>query len=134
MSMNVLFMMYFCLRIGRPPVSTSTITLFPNTTLFRSQALNFTGADRGRVLYQFALWTVASYDPCSQRRLAAVPASSYDERLHEWRVREALSRSDWPEALKENRAQGDEQRKDSPWPDFEGDREDAVLGKRGAER
>ena len=37
-----------------------------------------------------ALWTVASYEPDSARRLAAVPESSYDERLHEWRVREGL--------------------------------------------
>ncbi|MDQ2702417.1 MAG: lytic transglycosylase domain-containing protein [Pseudomonadota bacterium] len=85
-----------------------------------AQALDFTEADRGRVLYQVALWTVASYDPGSQRRLAAVPASSYDERLHEWQVREALSRSDWPVALAAIRAMGDEQRSDSRWTYFEG--------------
>ena len=52
-----------------------------------------TKRDRGRVLYQVALWTVASYLPDSARRLNAVPASAYDERLHEWRVREAMARS-----------------------------------------
>src|SRR5690606_9434370 len=71
-------------------------------------------------LYQVALWTVASYDPGSERRLAAVPASSYDERLHEWQVREALSRSDWPAALAAIRRMGEEQRSDSRWTYFEG--------------
>src|SRR3546814_6847700 len=64
-----------------------------------AQALGFTEEDRGRVLYQVALWTAASYEPESARRLAAVPASAYDERLHEWQAREALARSDWPAAL-----------------------------------
>ena len=85
-----------------------------------ADALGFTEADRGRVLYQVALWTVASYDPGSERRLAAVPAVSYDERLHEWQVREALSRSDWPAALAAIRRMGDKQRNDSRWTYFEG--------------
>ena len=42
-----------------------------------ADALQFTEADRGRVLYQAALWTVASYEPESARRLAAVPASAW---------------------------------------------------------
>src|SRR5690606_41674483 len=37
-----------------------------------AKALDFTEADRGRVLYQGAQWTVASYDPGSARRRAAV--------------------------------------------------------------
>ncbi|MEO5566324.1 MAG: transglycosylase SLT domain-containing protein [Luteimonas sp.] len=85
-----------------------------------AQALGFTEADRGRVLYQVALWTVASYKPASQRRLAAVPASAYDERLHEWQVREALARSDWPSALAAIRAMDPKQRADSRWTYFEG--------------
>src|SRR3546814_5134943 len=36
-----------------------------------AQALGFTEQDRGRVLYQVALWTAASYEPESARRLAA---------------------------------------------------------------
>jgi soluble lytic murein transglycosylase len=84
-----------------------------------AQALGFTEADRGRVLYQVALWTVASYEPESARRLAAVPASAYDERLHEWQVREALARSDWSAALAAIRAMGAEQRADSRWTYFE---------------
>jgi soluble lytic murein transglycosylase len=85
-----------------------------------AQALDFTEADRGRVLYQVALWTVASYLPDSQRRLAAVPASAYDERLHEWQVREALARSDWPAALAAIRAMPLAQRADARWTYFEG--------------
>lgn len=64
-----------------------------------ARALAFDEAANGRVLHQIALWTVASYLPDSARRLNLVPASAYDERLHEWRAREALARADWPAAL-----------------------------------
>jgi soluble lytic murein transglycosylase len=84
-----------------------------------ANALGFTEEDRGRVLYQAALWTVASYEPESARRLNAVPASAYDERLHEWRVREAMSRSDWPAALAAIRRMDEKQRNDSRWMYFE---------------
>jgi soluble lytic murein transglycosylase len=83
-----------------------------------ADALQFTEADRARVLYQAALWTVASYEPDSARRLAAVPESAYDERLNEWRVREAMSRSDWPAALAAIKKMGDKQRSDSRWTYF----------------
>ena len=84
-----------------------------------ARALEFTEADRGRVLFQVALWTVASYLPGGAERLARVPAASYDPQLHEWRVREALSRSDWPAALEAIRAMGPEQRNDSRYQYFE---------------
>nr|WP_244244139.1 transglycosylase SLT domain-containing protein [Lysobacter alkalisoli] len=84
-----------------------------------AQALQFTEADRGRALYQIALWTVASYLPDSARRLNAVPEASYDPRLHEWRVREALSRSDWSAALAAIGKMGDEQRNQSRWAYFQ---------------
>lgn len=80
-----------------------------------AQALAFDEANRGRVLYQIALWSVASYLPESARRLARVPASAYDDSLHEWRVREALSRSDWAAALAAIRRMPDAQRNDSRW-------------------
>ena len=83
-----------------------------------AQALGFTEEDRGRVLYQIALWTAASYEPESARRLAAVPASAYDERLHEWQAREAMARSDWPAALAAIKAMGEEQRSGSRWTYF----------------
>lgn len=62
-----------------------------------SGALQMDEAERGRVLYQIALWSVASLDgnPAAMRRFAAVPASAWDANLHEWQVREALSRGDW---------------------------------------
>lgn len=84
-----------------------------------ASTLGFTPEDRNRVLYQAALWTVASYEPESARRLNAVPDAAYDERLHEWRVREAMARSDWRAALAAIRKMGDKQRNDSRWKYFE---------------
>ena len=83
-----------------------------------ADALGFDDAQRADVRYQIALWTVASYLPDSARRLAAVPASAYDARLHEWQAREAMSRSDWPAALAAIRSMGDDQRNDSRWQYF----------------
>lgn len=74
---------------------------------------------RGRVLYEIALWTVASYLPGSAARLAAVPASAYDPRLHEWRVREAMSRNDDRSALLAIEAMPQNQRNDPRWQYFE---------------
>lgn len=96
-------------------------------------ALGFTEAERGRVLYQAALWTVASYEPDSARRLAAVPESAYDDRLHEWRVREALSRSDWRAALAAIRKMGAKQRSDSRWTYFNARLEELVGDKQAAQ-
>jgi soluble lytic murein transglycosylase len=84
-----------------------------------AQALGFTEEDRGRVLYQIALWTVASYLPESARRLAAVPAASYDASLHEFRVREALARRDWRTALDAIKRMPADMRDDSRWTWFE---------------
>ncbi|MEO6139119.1 MAG: transglycosylase SLT domain-containing protein [Luteimonas sp.] len=98
-----------------------------------AQALDFTEADRGRVLYQVALWTVASYGPESAQRLAAVPASAYDDKLHEWQVREAMARSDWRAALAGIRAMGDKQRSDSRWTYFEGRLLELTGDKAGAQ-
>jgi soluble lytic murein transglycosylase-like protein len=84
-----------------------------------ADALGFTDEDRGRVLYQAALWTAASYEPESAQRLDAVPEIAYDERLHEWRAREAMARSDWPAALAAIRKMGDKQRSEARWQYFE---------------
>ena len=84
-----------------------------------ASALGFSDEDRGRVLYPIALWTVASYEPESARRLNAVPASAYDERLHEWRAREAIARSDWRAALAAIGQMDTKQRNDSRWQYFE---------------
>jgi soluble lytic murein transglycosylase len=74
---------------------------------------------RGAVAYDIALWTVASYLPGSAARLNAVPASAYDDKLHEWRVREAISRGDDEAALAAIGKMGDKQRADSRWQYFE---------------
>ena len=74
---------------------------------------------RGRVAYQVALWSVASYLPSAASRLAAVPASAYDDRLHEWRAREAISRGDDAAALAAIGKMGAVQRSDSRWQYFE---------------
>ena len=80
-----------------------------------AKTLAFGEPDNGRVLAQIALWTVASYLPNSAQRLAAVPESAFDDNLREWRVREALTRSDWPAALTAIRKMPDAQRNDSRW-------------------
>src|SRR5690554_1982658 len=85
-----------------------------------AQALEFDEEARGRVLYQTALWTVASYLPDSERRLNLVPASAYDPRLHEWRARDALARADWRAALAAIEKMGNEQRSSARWTWFEG--------------
>ncbi len=85
-----------------------------------ADALQLNDNQRGQVLYQIALWTVASYLPDSARRLAAVPEAAYDERLHEWRTREAMARGDWAAALAAIRKMAPAQRNDSRWRYFEG--------------
>jgi len=97
-----------------------------------AEALEFGEAERGTVLYQVALWTVASYLPESARRLAAVPASAYDDRLREWRAREAMSRSDWPAALAAIRAMPEAQRGDSRWTYFQARLTELAGDKAGA--
>ena len=84
-----------------------------------STALQMGETDRGRVLYAIALWAVGSYLPDSARRLAAVPASAYDARLHEWQVREAMARGDDAAALKAIVAMDATQRSDPRWQYFE---------------
>lgn len=84
-----------------------------------ASALDFSETENGRVLYQAALWTVASYLPDSARLLNRVPESAYDERLHEWRVREALARKDWAAARTAIGKMGASQRGQSRWTWFQ---------------
>lgn len=97
---------------SQPQSVDSTLPKFAN-------ALGLSEEERGRALYQAALQTVASYLPDSARRLNAVPDVAYDARLHEWRVREAMARSDWSAALAAIRKMAPEQRRDSRWRYFE---------------
>ena len=76
--------------------------------------------ESGRVLNEVALWTVASYGTNSAQRLNAVPEVAYDEKLHEWRVREAMSRSNDTAALAAIEKMGSTQRNSSQYQYFEG--------------
>jgi len=70
---------------------------------------------QGRVLAEAALWNAASYLPNTSRLMAKVPATAFDDRLHEWRVREALARAAWAEALVAVQAMPDPLRNDPRW-------------------
>lgn len=107
--------MYGLMRLAKSDPAATEMQLPQYAT-----ALGMDEAERGKVLYEAALWTVASYDPDSARRLNAVPESAYDERLHEWRVREAMARGDWRAALAAIRKMPKAQREDSRWRYFEG--------------
>ncbi|MGY0505641.1 transglycosylase SLT domain-containing protein [Luteimonas sp. e5] len=61
--------------------------------------LGLDAAQQGRVRYEIALQSAASYLPASAERLARVPAASYDDGLHMLRTREAMARRDWRGAL-----------------------------------
>ncbi len=106
--------MYGLMRLAKSAPATAELQLPQYAT-----ALGMNEAERGKVLYEAALWTVASYDPDSARRLNAVPESAYDEKLHEWRVREAMARGDWRAALAAIRKMPKAQREDSRWQYFE---------------
>ncbi|HEY5799031.1 MAG TPA: transglycosylase SLT domain-containing protein [Burkholderiaceae bacterium] len=99
-----------------------------------ADALGLSNEERGRALYQIALWSVASYEPDSARRLNAVPDVAYDDRLHEWRLREAMSRSDWPAALAAINKMGAKQRADSRWMYFEARLNERAGSKSTADR
>ncbi len=76
-------------------------------------------AQRGRVLYEIALQSAASYEPEGARRLAAVPEAAYDERLHGLRLREAMARSDGAGALAAIRRMPASMRNDTQYRYFE---------------
>jgi soluble lytic murein transglycosylase len=77
--------------------------------------LKLDATQRGDVLNQIALWSAASYLPASAARFARVPVAAYDERLHEWRAREALARGDGAAVLAAIAAMPDAQRADPRW-------------------
>jgi soluble lytic murein transglycosylase len=77
--------------------------------------LKLDAGQRGEVLNQIALWSAASYLPGAAARFARVPAAAFDERLHEWRAREALARNDATAVLAAIAAMPDTQRADPRW-------------------
>ena len=80
-----------------------------------ARTLAFTDVERGRVLGEIALQSAADFAPEAARRLAAVPDAGFDANLHEWQVREAISRSDWAAALAAIKRMPEAQRNDSRW-------------------
>ena len=106
--------MYGLMRLAKSSPASAEMQLPQYAT-----ALGMDETERGKVLYEAALWTVASYEPDSARRLNAVPESVYDEKLHEWRTREAMARGDWRAALAAIRKMPKSQREDSRWRYFE---------------
>lgn len=82
-------------------------------------ALGMDEAERARVLYQVARWTAVSYLPEAPARLAAVPASAWNDELYALRVREALARSDWKSALAAIEKMPAKLRNDAQWTYFE---------------
>ncbi|SDD90739.1 transglycosylase SLT domain-containing protein [Aquimonas voraii] len=61
--------------------------------------LTLEGDRVARLRHAIALWSAASYLPEADNRFARVPAEAFDDRLHEWRVREAIARRDGAAAL-----------------------------------
>ena len=80
-----------------------------------AKTLAFTDIERGRVLAEVALQSAADFSPEAARRLAAVPDVGFDANLHEWQVREAISRSDWTGVLVAIQRMPEAQRNDSRW-------------------
>jgi soluble lytic murein transglycosylase len=70
---------------------------------------------RGEAMNQIALWSAASYLPNASQRLARVPAAAYDDRLHEWRAREALARNEYTMVRQSIAAMSEAQRADPRW-------------------
>jgi soluble lytic murein transglycosylase len=99
-----------------------------------ASALGMNDVERGQVLNQIALWTVASYEPDSARRLNEVPEVAFDDNLHEWRVREAMARGDWRAALAALRKMPAKLRNDSRWRYFEARIEEKTGDKAEAQR
>lgn len=75
-------------------------------------------AQRGRVLAAIARASAIDHDPRTLQRFAAVPASAFDDALHELRARDALWRRDWPATLAAIRAMPDKLRGDTRWRYF----------------
>jgi soluble lytic murein transglycosylase len=72
-------------------------------------------AQRDQALYAIALWSAASYLPQAAARLERVPPRARDDRLREWRAREALARNDGAAVRAAIAAMPDAQRADPRW-------------------
>lgn len=83
-----------------------------------SGAFALDDGQRGRVLAAIARASAIDHDPRTPQRFAAVPASAFDDALHETRARDALWRGDWPATLAAIRAMPDSLRATSRWTYF----------------
>src|SRR3546814_12073990 len=76
MNLDYYFCFFFFLMIRRPPRSTRTDTLFPYTTLFRSEALGPATLETGlqilQVLTAFLRWGVQQITSVAEERDAPV--------------------------------------------------------------
>jgi len=79
------------------------------------KALALSEAETGPVLYQIALQRAVNWADDAAHWLQQVPESAYDNSLHEWRVREALARGDWPGVRVAIDKMGPVQRAQSRW-------------------
>jgi len=83
------------------------------------KALALTEDEIGPVRYQVALQHAALWTAQAAGHLDAVPDSAYDPTLHEWRVRIALARQDWPAVRAAIAKMGAAQRMQSRWRWFD---------------
>ncbi|MGA9343002.1 MAG: lytic murein transglycosylase, partial [Rhodanobacteraceae bacterium] len=72
-------------------------------------------AQKNRILNAIAVFRSTSYSPDALARMKALPADAEDDTSREWRVRIALSRSDWKETLAALDALSSEQKTDPRW-------------------
>jgi len=81
-------------------------------------SLALTPSERGTVRNRIAYWSAASYLPETVRRMAQVPAESFDAALRELQVREALARGDEPAARQAIAAMDEAQKSELRWRYF----------------
>ena len=80
-----------------------------------NSAFTLDDPQRGRVLAAIARASAIDHDPRTPQRFAAVPASAFDDALHELRARDALWRGDWPATLTAIRAMPEKLGGDTRW-------------------
>src|SRR3546814_3444980 len=79
---SVLLALFFLLMIRRPPISTRTDTLFPYTTLFRSEFQN-PSADRSSRRTPSALPSISRQAPVSEACVSSAVTSRSEEHTSE---------------------------------------------------
>ncbi len=75
----------------------------------------FSAEQSARMLGAIALWKAANYAPDASAWMARVPWDQADDATREWRVREALTRGDYPAATRALGSLSTAQQLDSRW-------------------